>query len=87
MTSEEAGKFLDQIQALYPKFLRETEQIDVAMELWHEMLQDVTFEEAHKALIHYQKHDLNGYPPTFAQLFPPEEEWICIRDETIEDWN
>lgn len=86
MSEERAGEFLTEIQALYPKFLSDVKDVDVAYRLWFELLEDVEYETAHKALLDYYKHDEAGFPPTYGQLFPSDDV-ICIRDETIEDWN
>lgn len=87
MSDEKVGEFLTEIQSLYPKFLTDVKDIDIAYRLWSEMLEDIDFDEAHRALLNFNKHDIAGYPPTFGQLFSQEEEPAYIRDESIEDWN
>lgn len=86
MTRDETKQLLMEMAVLYPSYEPKQKNPTLAVNLWTELLQERTYEEAHKALMKYAKYDQTGFAPTIGQLFP-EEEVICIRDETIEDWN
>ena len=76
MTREQTADFLDELAALYPGVMKNTEDSKLALmgKLWHEAMKDYDFEAVRSALQRYFKQDVVGRIPTAGMLIELIEE-------------
>lgn len=76
MTLKETAIFLNELSALYPSILKNTEETKLALmgKLWAEVMKDYDFEVVRSALQRYFKQDVVGRIPTAGMLIELIEE-------------
>ena len=68
MTREETQKVLMAIATSYPAYKIPNERKTATVDLWHEMLEDLTYEEVSKALKVFISTDTKGFAPSIGQI-------------------
>lgn len=66
MTREETQRILAAIQTAYPGFRVENKKY--AVDLWTEMLSDLSYEQVSKALQYFISTDTKGFAPSIGQI-------------------
>lgn len=66
MTKQETQKLLILIESMWPNW--NPKNRPVLVEAWNEAFQNIGYEEAYVALMHYFKHDTKGFAPVPGQL-------------------
>lgn len=76
MTVKETAIFLNEMSALYPSIMKNTEETKLALmgKLWAEAMKDYDFEVVRSALQTYFKQDIVGRIPTAGMLIELIEE-------------
>lgn len=81
MTREEAIKVLMVIQAAYPNY--KPQDKSVIVNVWTEMLSDVSYEKVNVALKAYIQTDKSGFPPSIGEIRSKVQE-IFTKDATTD---
>lgn len=68
MTREETQKILMGIQVLYKTFRVDDGLKTATVDMWTEMLSDLTYEQVSQAVKEFALTDTKGFPPTIGQI-------------------
>ena len=68
MTREETKKILMAMQVLYRNFRVDDELKTATVDMWTEMLSDLSYEQVSQAVKEFAQTDTKGFPPTVGQI-------------------
>ncbi len=68
MTREETQRILMAIQVLYPSYKVDNTMKTATVDMWTEMLSDLTYEQVSRAVRIFSSTDTKGFAPTVGQI-------------------